>query len=160
MDRGAWQATVQMVAKSQTRLSDYAHTHTLCSSLFNFLLLFSRSITSDSLQPHELQHPSFPCPSLSPRICEGRTHVILVRDGLFCCCLVISHIQLFCDPMDCSLPGSSVHGISQSGILEWVAISFSWGSSWPRDQTHLSCTAGRFFTTKSLGKSRGLFRKL
>ena len=48
--------------------------------------------------------------------------------------------------MDCSLLGSSVHGISQARILEWVAISFSRGSSWFRDQTHVSCIAGRFFT--------------
>ena len=41
--------------------------------------------------------------------------------------------------MDCSLPGSSVHGISQARRLEWVAISFSRGSSWPRDRTHVSC---------------------
>ena len=40
-----------------------------------------------------------------------------------------------CDPMDCSLPGSSVHGILQARILEWVAISFSRGSSRPRDRT-------------------------
>ena len=44
--------------------------------------------------------------------------------------------------MNCrSLPGSSVHGITQARILEWVAISFSRGSSWPRDQTHISCTS-------------------
>ena len=43
-----------------------------------------------------------------------------------------------CDPMDCSPPGSSVHGISQASILEWVAISFSRGSSQPRDQTQVS----------------------
>ena len=48
-----------------------------------------------------------------------------------------SHPPL-CDPMDCSLPGSSVHGISQARMLEWVAISSSKGSSWPRDQTHIS----------------------
>ena len=48
--------------------------------------------------------------------------------------------------MDCSLPGSSVHGILQARILEWVAISFSRGSSWPRDRTPVSCIAGRFFT--------------
>ena len=41
-------------------------------------------------------------------------------------------------PMDCSLPGSSVHGILQARILEWVAISFSRGSSRPRDRTHIS----------------------
>ena len=52
-----------------------------------------------------------------------------------------------CDLMDCSLPGSSVHGILQSRILEWTAIPFSWGSSGPRDQTRVSCIAGRFFTT-------------
>ena len=51
-----------------------------------------------------------------------------------------------CDPMDCSLPGSSVHGILQARILEWVAISFSRGSSCPRDRTQVSCIAGRRFT--------------
>ena len=44
-----------------------------------------------------------------------------------------------CDPMDCSPPGSSVHGISQARIQAWVAIPFSRGSSRPRDQTHVSC---------------------
>ena len=44
-----------------------------------------------------------------------------------------------CNPMDCSPPGSSVHGILQARILEWVAISSSKGSSWPRDGTYVSC---------------------
>ena len=56
-----------------------------------------------------------------------------------------------CEPMDYSLPGSTVHGISQARILEWVAISFSRGSSWPRDQTHVSCMGGSF-TTAPPGK--------
>ena len=51
-----------------------------------------------------------------------------------------------CDPMDCSLPGSSVHGIFQRRILEWVATSFSRRSSWPRDWTWVSCIVGRRFT--------------
>ena len=42
------------------------------------------------------------------------------------------------DPLDCSLPDSSLHGIFQARILEWVAISYSKGSSWPRDRTHVS----------------------
>ena len=42
------------------------------------------------------------------------------------------------DPMDCSLPGFSVHGIFQTIVMEWIAISFSRGSSWPRDQTRVS----------------------
>ena len=50
------------------------------------------------------------------------------------------------NPMDCSLPGSSVHGILQARILEWVAIPISRGSSQPRDWTHISCTADRFIT--------------
>ena len=54
--------------------------------------------------------------------------------------------------MDCSPPGSTVHGISQAGILEWGVISFSSRSSWPRDQTHISCIAGRFITTEPPGK--------
>ena len=54
--------------------------------------------------------------------------------------------QTLCEPMDCSLPGSSIHGIFQAGVMEWVAISLSRGSSRPRDGTWVSCTAGRRFT--------------
>ena len=51
-----------------------------------------------------------------------------------------------CNPMDYSLPGFSVHGIFQARVPEWVAISFSRGSSRPRDQTQVSRIAGRHFT--------------
>ena len=51
-----------------------------------------------------------------------------------------------CDPVDCSPPGSSVHGILWARILEWVAILFSRGSSWSRDWTQVSRIAGRSFT--------------
>ena len=50
-----------------------------------------------------------------------------------------------CNPMYCSLPGSSLHGNLQARVLEWVAISFSRGSSWPRDGTWVSCIPGRRF---------------
>ena len=63
-----------------------------------------------------------------------------------CFCLVIQSCPSLCDPMDCSPPGSSAHGISQARTLEWVAISFSRGSSPPRDQTQVSCTANGFST--------------
>ena len=53
----------------------------------------------------------------------------------------------FCNPMDCSLPGSSVHGIFQAKMLEWVVISFSRALSWTRDQTH--SPASGFFTTEA-----------
>ena len=59
---------------------------------------------------------------------------------------VIHSCLTLCNPMDCSLPGSSVRGILQARILEWVAMPFSRGSSQPRDWTQASCIAGRFFT--------------
>jgi len=52
---------------------------------------------------------------------------------LVCVCEVAQSCPTLCDPVDCSLPGSSVHGILQARILEWIAISFSRGSSQPRD---------------------------
>ena len=61
---------------------------------------------------------------------------------------LLSHVQLFCNHMDCNPPGSSVHGISQGRILEQVAISFCRGFSQPRDQTRVSYLAGGFFTTE------------
>ena len=64
-------------------------------------------------------------------------------------CLVAKSCPTLCHSLDCSSPDSSVHRISQARILEWVVISFSRGSSWPRDQTHVSwvsCTGGGFFT--------------
>ena len=54
--------------------------------------------------------------------------------------------------MDCSLQGSSVYGITLLRIPQWAAIFFSRGSSQPKDQTHISCLAGRFFTTMPPGK--------
>ena len=75
------------------------------------------------------------------------------------CVLVAQSYPTLCDPMDCNPPGSSVHEIFQARILEWVAISFSRGSSQPRDRTWVSCTAGKFFTdwaTSNLPGSRDL----
>ena len=60
--------------------------------------------------------------------------------------VVAQSCPTLCNPMDCSLPGSSVHGISQTRVLEWVAISFLRGSSWPRDRTWVSSIASRRFT--------------
>ena len=60
--------------------------------------------------------------------------------------LVTQLCPTLCDSMDYSPPGSSVHGILQPRIVEWVAIPFSRGSSQPRDQTQVSHIVGRFFT--------------
>ena len=72
-----------------------------------------------------------------------------------CACMHAKSLQsclTLGDPMNCSLPGSFVHGISQARTLEWVAISFSRGSSQPRDQIWVSCIVGSFFTTEPPGK--------
>ena len=65
----------------------------------------------------------------------------------------LSRVRL-CDPMDCSPPGSSLHGILQARVLEWVAISFSRGSSQPRDRTQVSHVVGRCFNLWATREAR------
>ena len=72
---------------------------------------------------------------------KGEPFILLV-----CVCLVAQSCLTLCDLMDCSLPGPSVHGISQARKLEWVSIPFSRGSSQPGILTHVSCITGGFFT--------------
>jgi len=79
------------------------------------------------------------------------THIYVYLYVYICMCVcacVLNHFSRvgLCDPMDCSPPGSSVHGILQAGILEWVAISYSRGASQTRDQiciSHVSCIGRR-----------------
>ena len=74
--------------------------------------------------------------------------------------VLLSRVQL-CIPMDLSSPDSSVHGIFQARILEWVAIPFSRGSSRPRDWTHVSHTAGKIFLlSESLYEKKNFFNIL
>ena len=68
--------------------------------------------------------------------------------------LVAQLCLTLCKPTDCSPPDSSVQGILQPRILEWVAISFSRGSSRPRDQTQVSCIVGRFLLSDLLESPR------
>ena len=95
-------------------------------------------------------------------VCLGQCPCALEEFTVYCCwvestifkfplswiniCLVPQLCPTLCNPRDDSLPGSSVHGILQARILEWVAIPFSRGSSQIRDGTWVSCTAGRFLT--------------
>ena len=74
-----------------------------------------------------------PYPPPSPRVGSSENEIVQLYLTLF-------------DPMDCSLPGSSVHRIFQARVLEWAAISLSRGSSQPRDQTWVSCITDRCFT--------------
>ena len=84
--------------------------------------------------------------------------------------LVAQSCPTLCDPMDCSLPSSSVHGILQDRILEWISIPFSRGSSQPRDQSRVSCiTCGLFtiwatreapFLSKNTSNSSGFLKHM
>ena len=100
---------------------------------------------------------------------DYQTHSLAGDAQVSCCGSVAKSFLTLCDLMDCSTPGypvlhyllefaqidSSVHGILQAKILEWVAIPFSRGSSWPRNQTQVSYIAGRFLTVLAPGKPLG-----
>ena len=83
---------------------------------------------------------------------QGMNPIANSWDPPICVCMLLAlSCPALCNPMDCSLPDSSVHRILQARILEWVAIPFSRRSSWPRGRTWASHIAGRFFTIWATG---------
>ena len=85
--------------------------------------------------------------------CHDSVYVLCIFSHLNCeKVLIAQSCPTFCYHMDCSLPGSSVHGISQARILEWAVISLSEESSQLRDQIPFPALAGGFFTVEPLGK--------
>ena len=127
MDGGAWWAEVHGVVKSRTRLSDFTFT-------FHFHALEKEMATHSSVLAWRIPGTEDPggLPSMGlHRVRHDWSYLAAAAAKLFQLSLTL------CDPMDCSLPGSSVHGILQVRILEWVAISSSRGSSWARDRTHI-----------------------
>ena len=111
------------------------HSPTIRDTVLSTLLLISRL----------LHHPIL----LSQLLHHLHNQALHLNSHLFLC--VFSRIRLF-ETMDCSWPGSSVHGNFQTRIVEWVAISSSRGSSPPRDRTLISCISGGFFTIEPLRK--------
>jgi len=99
----------------------------------------------------KLPDPDFK--TLMPMMTRGKTK--MGNYMRVCVCPVAKLCLTLCNPVGCSLPGSSVHGTFQTRILEWVVISSSRGSSWPRDQTCISCI-GRwiFYHLSHLGSLR------
>ena len=88
---------------------------------------------------------------------QNRTIIktLLVPFSVLCVlCLVAQSCLTLCSLMDCSPPVSSVHGILQTRILDWVAMPSSRGCSWPRDQTHVSCIAGGLYHLSHKGSPR------
>ena len=103
------------------------------------------------MRPHRWQPTRLPRPWDSPGKNTGvGCHFLLQRMQVKSESEVTQSRLTLTDPMDCSLPGSSVHGILWARILEWVAIPFSRGSSWSRDQTRVSCIAAAATAVKSL----------
>ena len=100
------------------------------------VICVSHSVMSDSLRPHGLVACQVP---LFMEFSRQEYWIQIITLYTSNVCSVAKSCPSLCDIMDCSPPGFSVHGILQARILEWVAISFSRRSSWPRDQTHVSC---------------------
>ena len=137
---------------------------------FILLLLFSHSDVSNSLQPHGLQHARLPCPSPTPRACSNSCpssqwcHPTISSSVIpFSSCLqsfpasrslpmsqfLASGGQSIGVSALASGPSNEYSGLIPQGsprILEWVTYLFSRWFSWPRNQTRVSCIAGRFFT--------------
>ena len=90
------------------------------------------------------------CAYSSPQQCAYLHFLCILKKQELSFTYVVKVTQLcptFCDPVDSSPPGSSVHGICQARILEWVAVPFSRGSSQPKDRTRVSCIASGFSTS-------------
>ena len=113
-----------------------------------------------TLRPHRWQPTRLPCPWDSPGKNTGvGCHFLLQRMKVKSESEVTQSCLTLSDPMDCSLPGSTVHGIFQARILEWGAISSSRGSSQPKDRTcisYISALAGGFFTSSTTWEAHSL----
>ena len=128
MDREAWRAAVHGVAKSWTRLSGWTELNWMNNNVehYSYVYGYFCILWSGST-------------GLSPFV---RLFVFSLFICIFTCYVCARSLQscaAFCDPMDCGLPGSSIHGILQARILKWIALPSSRGSSWPRNWTHISC---------------------
>ena len=83
--------------------------------------------------------PGFQLQGRSRSLVPSLLRFLYILGDFTCVCMYAQLYLPLCDPMDCNPPGSSVHGIFQAKILEWIAISYFRGSSQPTDQTHVSC---------------------
>ena len=137
-DGGAWWAAVYGVAQSRTRLKR------LSSSIQDL-----KRIKTDELplcQNHIDLCVYIKLITYEPIFLKDIIVCVCLRTHARMCVIVTQLYPTLCHPMDCSPPGSSVHGILQARILEWIVIPFSRGSSQSKDQTLVSCIAGRLFT--------------
>ena len=147
MDRGAWEAAVHGVTK-------VGHDWATSLSLFTFTHWRRNWQPTPVFLPGESQGQQ----SLVGCSLWGRTESDTTDwSDLAAAVLVAQSSPTLYDPMDCSLPGPSIHGILQARIVDLVAIPFSRGSSQPRDWTWVSWLAGRFFTVWATREAKASF---
>ena len=101
------------------------------------------SVDRTAVFTHPKSHPCLPSGEHSGNLPCLSASRLLLQAVCVCTCSVARSNPTLCDPMECSPPGSSVHGISQARILERTAFSYSKGSSWPRYWIHVSCIGKR-----------------
>ena len=135
------------MARSGDRDTQCHHRH-IRSLARSWLPLPTESHTGSwlAILAHQTEHARCSQPHHQSPVALGGVHLWLWLGGSVSLSpKSLSRVRLL-QPMDCNLPGSSVHEILQATILERVAVSFSRGSSRPRNLTRVSCIAGRFFT--------------
>ena len=149
MDRGAWWAAVHGVSKSQTRLSDLTFT-------FHFHALEKAMATHSSVLAWRIPGMEEAWGAAVYGVAQSQTGLkrlssssrqLLCGLCVLCCAKSLQSCLTLCDPMECSPPGSSVHGVLQARILEWVAMPPSRRSSWRGDWTcfsFVSCFGRQF----------------
>ena len=144
--REAWHAVVHGVTKSWTQPGDWMTTTVYLyilryalKMLSPWFIICSYSISIEKWNFLKLKY-------LDPDCLLHHTHYTIVQLDEHVLCLVTQLCLTLCNPMVCSLPGSSVHGMFQARILEWVAMPFSRGSPQPRDQTQDSHIADELST--------------
>ena len=167
MDGGAWKAAVHGVAEGRTQLSDFTltfHFHALEKEMATHSSVLAWRIPGTgepggllSMGSHRVGHdwsdlaaaiPTFLWFPFArntffhPLAFSWSVSLDLKWVLCVCVCMCTQSCLTLCSPVDYSLSGSSVHGFSQARILEWAAISFSRGSSQPRDRTCISCVCG------------------
>ena len=139
MDREAWRAAIHGVTKSRRWLSDWTE--------------LNWTIEKESSEITDFPGKTQPLVMFTT-LYGGTTFTSVLPERANVVVKLLSHVQHFCDAIDCSPPGSPVHGIPQARILEWVAVSSFRESSWPRYQICVSSLAGVFFTTELPGKPK------
>ena len=121
-DGGAWWAAIYGVTQSRTRLKQLSSSSSKIS-MYIRSVQFSRSVVSDSVRPHRWQPTRLPRPWDSPGRNTGvGCHFLLQCMKVKSESEVAQSCPTLSDPMGCSLPGSSIHGIFQARVLEWVAM--------------------------------------